>query len=135
MFSNDFDIEFVARMSAFEHITKRNICEWLSEYGNFYYMDKDDIALFNFETPFLYTGHYFFNSRGREAKKKGLSILAQFFSIYESEVVLRGLTPVENKAAKWMNRQLGFKSLGEIETAPDEFCELFVLTKKDLING
>lgn len=135
MYSNDYDIEFIARMKEFEHITQRDIGQWLSEYGNFYYMDKDDIALFNFETPYLYTGHYFFTSRGKAAKKKALEVLDGFFSLFEQEVTIRGLTPVEHKAAKWMNRQLGFKSYGLVETAPNEFCELFVLTRKDFYNG
>lgn len=135
MFSNEFDIEFISRMIPFEDITKTNMLSWLSNPRNFYYMDKDDIALFNFETPYLYTGHYFFNSRGKDAKAKAKSILLRFFDLFETPPVLRGLTPVEHKAAKWMNRQLGFKSQGQIETDLEEVCELFILTKKDLIDG
>jgi hypothetical protein len=38
-----------------------------------------------------------------------------------------GNTPEDNRAARWFNRRLGFKSLGMIDTPDLGRCELFVL--------
>jgi hypothetical protein len=60
--------------------------------------------------------------RGREAIRAGCEILAKMADAR----MIWGLTPEGNKAARWFNRQVGFKSLGLSDT-PEGRCELFVL--------
>jgi hypothetical protein len=94
--------------------------------------DNDDIALFERQqhNPISVYGHYFFWSRGKEARKAAKEFLKEAFTgDYGIEIIL-GLTPVTNKGALWMNRQLGFR---ELETIPTFIGDVrFVqLTKKE----
>jgi hypothetical protein len=93
----------------------------------------NDVALFTYNWPGLYTGHYFFESRGKAARERGLEILSEVFTRHPV-LTIRGLTPVENRAARWMSRQLGFESLGFVETPKGE-CEIFLLTKEDYMRN
>lgn len=94
---------------------------------------ENDIALFTYNWPGLYTGHYFFESRGKAAKARALEILEEVFTKHPV-LTIRGLTPVENKAARWMSRQLGFTSYGTVETPTGE-CEFFLLSKEEWIRN
>jgi hypothetical protein len=123
---------FLDRMEPFQHIVNADMEEWSNDPLNIYYMDNEDIALFNFEKTGLYSGHYFFSSRGKQAREKAKKIIKDFF-LRSGATSIRGLTPVENKAARWMNRQLGFQSFGLVETEDKEWCELFILTRKDIL--
>jgi hypothetical protein len=91
----------------------------LSDPRNICLFDDDGGALFRWSGPGIYEGHSFFRVRGREAIRKGRDIL----SAIEAEKIW-GATPIALKAARWFNRQVGFQSLGEIDT-PEGRCELF----------
>jgi hypothetical protein len=110
--------------------------EWLSDPVNIVLENEHgDLALFEygFPTRKLYSGHYFFKSRGRQALNAARDFLDEIFnSCYNISIVL-GLTPVEHKAARWMSRQVGFKSHGVEELHNKEY-ELFILTKKEFNN-
>ena len=85
--------------------------------------------MFEGEGNDIYTGHYFMKDRGRKAIDACKAMLSEIFDAYGAKVI-RGFTPSENKAALWMNRQLGFKSYGPIETFAGP-CEQVILTRKD----
>lgn len=94
-------------------IDPRNICLF----------DERGGAMFAWRGPGIYEGHSFFKVRGRDALKLGREIISMVpFKL------IWGLTPLDNKPARWFNRQLGFSSLGEMET-PEGRRELFVLEK------
>jgi hypothetical protein len=104
--------------------------EWLGNKNNLAYCnDKGDFGLFEYEIPGVYSGHYFFKSRGKEALKTAKEILEQVFN-EEDVQVIRGFTPLKHLGARWMNKQLGFKSYGVVHTAVD-ICELVILTKQE----
>lgn len=103
--------------------------EWIGQDRNIALLDDGDLALFEEESPGIYYGHYFFVSRGRAARVKGNRFLDELFTNHGAEIV-KGLTPVENLGAKWMSRQLGFKSFGVV-TPENIPCELFILSKRD----
>jgi hypothetical protein len=88
---------------------RRNICLF----------DERGGALFRWSGPGVYEGHSFFRVRAREAIEIGKHIL----SLIDCEKVW-GATPLHLKHVRWFNRQLGFRSLGEIDT-PEGRCELF----------
>ncbi len=106
-----------------------NFTEWFEIPGNICLVDDNDFALFTLEYPGFYWGHYCFESRGKEAKQKGLFFLREMFTKHGAKLI-GGLTPIENKPARWMTRQLGFKSYGFQET-PVGVCELFIKEKNN----
>lgn len=107
--------------------------QWLQDQKNIALLRAEDLALFQYELPGIYIGHYFFNSRGKGALVSGSRLLAEIFSYKEVEAV-KGYTPLTNLGARWISRQLGFKSGGVIKLE-DEYIELFILTKKEYMNG
>ena len=94
----------------------------LSDPRNRLYFDERGGAIFAWRGPRIYEGHTFFRVRGREAIRLGREILGK---MSDAQMVW-GLTPEENRAARWFNRQVGFKSQGMIDT-PEGRCELFKL--------
>lgn len=92
----------------------RNVCLFTPEGG----------AMFAWRGPGIFEGHSFFRARGREAISLGRAILARLFLEHGARMVW-GATPESLKAARWFNRQVGFTSLGMIDT-PEGRCELFV---------
>lgn len=105
---------------------------WLENLNNICLKEYDNLSLFEFESPGVYSGHYFFNSaRGRSAKDLAEKMLEEMFSgIYADVRIIKGLTPTRKAGARWMNKQLGFKSYGVIETCVEP-CELVILTKEE----
>lgn len=90
-----------------------------------------DIAVFEPRGVDIYSGHYLFkNSRGKAAITLSRRFLDEMFHKYEAKLIY-GFTPVGHKAAKWMNRQLGFTSNGVIVHSEAGELELFVLHRKD----
>lgn len=95
---------------------------------------EGDFSLFERELPHVVTGHYFFKSRGRQAVRIAREMLAEaFLGAYEIELI-RGLTPLQKLGARWMNKQLGFKSYGVVQTLVGP-CELVMLTKQEWFAG
>ena len=104
--------------------------EWLSDDNNIAFVDnKNNVALFEYNYPGVYTGHYFFFSRGKEAIDVATDILKTTFTKYPVEAI-RGITPLKHLGARWMTKKLGFKSYGIVHT-PNGPEELFVLTRKE----
>lgn len=106
---------------------------WIKDKDNICLTDDEgNIALFENIKPKVFYGHYFFKARGRDAIDAAKLFLEEIFQ--QSVEVIIGLTPSDNKAAKWMSRHIGFTSHGEIETDQGPH-ELFILTKKEYENG
>lgn len=102
--------------------------EWLATDWNIMLSDgKGNVTLWDKNPDGVYTAHIFFVIKGRAAKKLALEMIGKFWEI-TGEQVVRGMTPLENRAARWMARQLGFKSYGAYKTIFGP-CELFILTK------
>lgn len=95
--------------------------------------EHGDIALFerNDLNPVSVYGHYFFWSRGRQAINAAKQFLEELFTTkhYRVEIII-GLTPVDNRAALWMNRQLGFKEVDTLR-GPEGDVRMVTLTKQD----
>lgn len=105
--------------------------EWLSFDDNIALTDGENIVLLEKATDQLYTAHYFFVVKGKAAKDKAFEFLDHIFD-KTPIAVLRGLTPLSNQPARWMNRQLGFQSCGPVST-PQGHTELFILHKRDYL--
>lgn len=111
--------------------------EWLADPANIALEnDSGDIALFEYGLPGreIYSGHYFFKSRGRKAIQVAREFLDELFNSCYNINVLMGLVPLKHKAARWITRQVGFTSHGIEEIHGKEY-ELFIITKKEFTNG
>lgn len=98
--------------------------DWLASPRNVALVDQvGNIALFANRGNRVFEGHTLFVSRGRAAIEIGRLMVNAAFEIYGARAVW-GMTPLERRAARWFTRQLGFRSLGTVETVRGP-CELF----------
>lgn len=108
--------------------------EWIANPTNIVLTnDAGDLAIFEIGVKNIYTGHYFFKSRGREALNAGRDFLDELFNTCYNIPILMGLVPLHNRAARWLSRQLGFTSYGAMQFQDNDY-EMFILTKKEF-NG
>jgi len=104
--------------------------DWITDPSNIVLSDeRGNLGLFEECSTKTYSGHYFFKDKGKIAKDLAVRMLSIIFDEYEAELV-RGLTPTKHRAALWMNRQLGFKPYGVIDTWRGPH-EIFILTKTE----
>lgn len=111
--------------------------EWLANPVNIALENSvGDLAIFEyaFPTQKIYSGHYYFQSRGKQAIQSGRDFLDELFNTCYTINVLTGMVPVEHLGAKWITRRLGFTSHGIEEVHGKEY-ELFILTKKEFNCG
>lgn len=105
--------------------------DWISNPRNIALVNElDDMALFEANKPGSVTGHYFFQSRGKMALTSGKSFLAEIFNPCYNIETIQGLTPLTNLGARWISRQLRFKSYGIVKTLNGPH-EIFILTRKE----
>lgn len=102
--------------------------QWLLDDNNYALTNGEDYCLFEMASPGVHYGHYFCKSRGKKALEFSKECVAYMFN--NATHTIQGLTPAENRAARWMARQVGLKSYGVIETSNGPH-ELFILTKKE----
>ena len=114
-----------------------DVIDWLSDPANIVLENgRGDLAVFEYGIPTkkIYSGHYYFKSRGRGAIKAAREFLDEIFNSCYNIDVLMGMVPVERRDVKWITRQLGFTSYG-LEEARGNHYELFILTKKEFNHG
>lgn len=106
--------------------------EWLADPFNIALInDGDDVALFENQVDLKQTvcGHYFFHSRGKKAIQAAQNFLEEVFNDYDHVETIIGLTPTDHKGALWMNKRLGFKEHGTIDTVVGP-CMFVLMTKE-----
>lgn len=101
---------------------------WLADRNNIMYVCGDNVGLATYEYPGVYNAHWFFTVRGRGAIALAREMYDQLFNHDGAEMV-RGLTPVHLRGARWLAKQLGFISLGIVDD--DDPHELMCLSKAD----
>lgn len=111
--------------------------DWLKNHDNVALVKGDDVSLFERQYDLgddVVCGHYFFFSRGRAARDTAKEMLKEAFTGPYNINRIAGLTPVDHRGALWMNKQLGFKSYGQVDT-PAGPCEFVLLTKQEWENS
>lgn len=98
--------------------------EVLSDANNVCLFDEGGGQFFHWRGPGIFEAHSFYLVRGRAALERGKEAVRLMFTDYAAEKVWRA-TPLENRRARWFNRKLGFRSIGEIEMPSYGQCELF----------
>lgn len=97
---------------------------WLGNVKNVMLEDNGSVGLAVYEYPGVYTGHYFFKVGGRKALSLARDMMNWMIE-NQGAKAFTGITPADNKAARWFNRNLGFTSFGLVDTerGPHEmFC-------------
>lgn len=116
-----------------EDIVGFNPEDWLGNNDNIALTDMfGNVSLFEWFSPGIYTGHYFFVDRGKQAIEIAEAMLARVF-MNEDVRVIRGVTPLTQLGARWLSRHLGFKGYGITDTVTGP-CEIFILTKEEYLN-
>jgi hypothetical protein len=130
-------VKIGAAICSFLHTEEKvDVIEWLSNPANLVFENEHgDLAIFE-STLFgskIYSGHYYFKSRGKQAIASAKQFLDELFnSCYNIHIVM-GLVPIEHLAAKWISRRIGLKSYGLQEIHGITY-EHFILTKKEFNN-
>ena len=107
--------------------------EWLANADNYALIEGDNIAFGEYKLPGIYWVHFCFDAaRGRDAIQLTKDMFEEFCRVCPVKTAI-GLIEVNNRKARWLIRQVGFKSLGEIETE-NGLCEMFYATK-EMTNG
>jgi len=110
-----------------------NVEEWFDTPNNYALIEGENIAFGEYKSPGTYHVHFCFHTaRGREAVQLTKDMFEEFCRGCPVKTAI-GLIEVNNKKARWLIRQVGFKSLGEVMTE-NGLCEMFYSTK-DLNNG
>lgn len=105
--------------------------EWLADPEHIALVnDKNDLALFEPGIKHVYSGHYYFQSRGRGAIDSGTKFLDELFNSCYNISILTGFVPINYLAAKWLSRRLGFTAY-DIVDINDQQYQLFILTKEE----
>jgi hypothetical protein len=116
-----------------EKITGFYPADWLANDKNIALAsDEGDVSLFEWqeELPGSVCGHFFFFCRGKAAKQLALQMIDEVFTNYPEVNRIVGLTPMDNKPALWMTRQLGFTDCGVVDELADPH-RLSQLTRDD----
>lgn len=100
---------------------------WLAG-PNVMYSSGDSIGLATLEYPGVYNVHWFFTVRGRDALDLAFEMLDDLFNTVGAEIV-RGITKVELRGARYLAKKVGFTSLGVLEFH-DGPNELMFLSKE-----
>lgn len=99
-----------------------SVFELIQDERNVFLVSGDNGAAFIWRGPGVYEGHSFFTARGREAISLGKQMLE---CVGGRANMVWGATPIKLRHVRWFNRQIGFRSLGMIETPDQGACELF----------
>lgn len=102
---------------------------WVNNPKNIMWEEGSSIGLATYEYPGVYSLHWFYTVRGKEAMALAREMVNDLFTNHPARAV-RGLTPVKNRAARLAARWLGMKSYG-ILTFPEGDHELFCMTKEE----
>ena len=101
-----------------------NVEEWLADEANYAVIEGDNIAFAEYKSPGVYWVHFCFHSaRGREAIELTKNMFKSLCLTFPVNTAV-GFIEVNNKKARWLIRQVGFKSLGMINTE-NGLCEMF----------
>lgn len=84
--------------------------DWVSDPRNIAVMEGDDLALFDYEAPGIYQGHFLFQSRGKEAVEATRILTRRMFE--HGARMLVGYVPVCNRKAGVIARMAGWHYAG-----------------------
>jgi hypothetical protein len=107
---------------------------WFENPLNRAYVEGENIGFAEWKGNDNFWVHFCFHTaRGREAINVTKRMVNELFNETNFNSCV-GLIHEDNKKARWLIRQVGFKSLGLSDTE-NGVCEMFYLTKEDARDG
>lgn len=98
--------------------------DWFSKEDNYALIEGANISFGEYKSPGVYHVHFCFDTaKGREAIDLTKRMFIEFCKARPVQTAI-GLIEINNRKARWLIRQVGFKSLGEIDTQIGR-CEMF----------
>lgn len=136
MIKRSFDLDLLLRVTDLPHIhsNQDDFKIWFDNTNNLMFADGENVGLATLEYPGVYTVHWYFKVRGRDAIELAKRMLKNLFENYGAETI-RGIVRVDLKASRWGARQVGCKSVGIFKFADGEDNEVFIVTKDDFLKG
>jgi hypothetical protein len=111
-----------------------DLTEWLANPLNLALQEGQNIAFAEFKSPGVYWVHFCFDeARGRRAIELTQKMFSEFCRLRPVQTAI-GMIALENRKARWLIRQVGFTSLGEVD-GPAGPSEMFYATKELADNG
>jgi hypothetical protein len=103
---------------------------WFSEPANYALQFGENVGFAEYKGPGTYWVHFCFHTaRGREAIQLTKDMLERLYVDCPVTTSV-GLIEEGNRKARWLIRQVGFKSLGMTDTK-NGVCEMFYWTKRN----
>jgi hypothetical protein len=97
---------------------------WFAQPGHYAFLEGENVGFGEERSPGVFHVHFCFHeARGREAIELTKRMFKELCSVAPLKTAV-GIIETRNKRARWLIRQVGFKSLGLIETKDGE-CEMF----------
>lgn len=124
----DFDLLVQATECCRDLLSIEDIEKVLSKEDNLMFISGRNAGLAIYDAPGIYTVHWYYEARGREAINLGKDMIGLLFANHDAKL-LRGLIKTKLKASRWACRQLGFKSYGTIMFPENDENEFFCMTK------
>jgi RimJ/RimL family protein N-acetyltransferase len=115
-------------ISLYPQLSDLDCKEWVADTNNVMLREGDSTGIFAYEYPGLYTGHYFFRTKGGATISLANKMLGWMFD--NGAEAIRGLTKTDNLPALRVTRHLGFNSCGLTITENGEH-EIFVMVKDE----
>ena len=107
-----------------------DIDQWFRTEGNYTLIEDENIAFGQLKSRGVYWVHFCFHTaKGREAIDLTRRMFKEFCRACPVETAI-GIINMKNKKARWLIRQVGFKSLGEVDTEKG-LCEMFYSKRVD----
>jgi hypothetical protein len=99
---------------------------WVANTKNVMYEKGPDVGLATYDYPGLYTVHWFFKSKGKQALVSAAEMLNDLFTNYGAKAV-RGVIHMDNKPSRFLAKYVGFEkiSVEEFLDGPNELMLLY----------
>jgi hypothetical protein len=106
---------------------------WLEDRRNVMYDVDGNVGLGTFEYPGMYSAHWFFHAKGKEALDIAFKMYDDLFNNIGAKAV-RGVTPIDLRGARYLAKRIGFTTVSfEDFKDGNGLHEVMVLTKEDFI--
>ena len=128
--NRDFDALIKATDQCRDLMSGTDCLRVLEKPNNLMFTSGSNVGLAIFDYDKVYTVHWYFTARGREAIALAQDMIGNLFDNYGAEVV-RGLIKTKDKASRWACRQVGLKSYGLLMFPNNDENEIFILTKQE----
>jgi hypothetical protein len=103
---------------------------WLDS-RNVMFEEDGSVGLFSYDSPYVYTGHWYFKKGHRpDLAKDMISVMYRYYGME----VLKGFTPIELRGVILVAKRLGMKSYGVTTGNPpfhNKQYELLIMTKNE----